>query len=132
MNKSVPTEVVRYVCVPSRSGVIGIGPQIGIIVPAGQVQAYLNLRSYWEFDAHDRPSGFNVWLTLSLSPSAPMNPRSVMVTKWASGNLHCRQMSGKRRPVDLQCTQGRTAAGSRLPRGTGTEARFQHHLEAFV
>jgi len=66
---------------PFESGVIGIGPQIGIIVPAGQVQAYLNLRSYWEFDAHDRPSGFNVWLTLSLSPSAPMNPRSAMVTK---------------------------------------------------
>jgi hypothetical protein len=66
---------------PFQSGVIGIGPQMGIIVPAGQIQAYLNLRSYWEFDAHDRPSGFNVWLTLSLSPSAPMNPRSAMLTK---------------------------------------------------
>ena len=66
---------------PFESGVIGIGPQLGVVVPAGQVQAYLNLRSYWEFDAHDRPSGFNVWLTLSLSPNAPMNPKSAMLTK---------------------------------------------------
>ncbi len=51
------------------------------IIPAGSVQAYVNLKAYWEFDAHDRPSGWNAWLTLSLSPSAPTNPRSAMLTK---------------------------------------------------
>ena len=66
---------------PFESGVIGIGPQMGVIVPLGQIQAYVNLKAYWEFDGHDRPSGWNTWLTLSLSPSAPTNPRSAMVTK---------------------------------------------------
>jgi hypothetical protein len=63
------------------SGVIGIGPQVGFIIPVGSVQAYINLKAYWEFDAHDRPSGWNTWLTLSFSPSAPTNPRSAMLTK---------------------------------------------------
>ena len=62
-------------------GVIGVGPQIGFIFPVGSVQAYVNLKAYWEFDAHDRPSGWNTWLTLSLSPIAPANPRSAMLTK---------------------------------------------------
>lgn len=64
-----------------KSGVIGVGPQIGFIIPAGTMQAYVNLKAYYEFDAHDRPSGWNAWLTLSLSPSAPTNPRSAMLTK---------------------------------------------------
>jgi hypothetical protein len=66
---------------PFESGVIGIGPQMGVIVPLGQIQAYLNLKAYYEFEGHDRPSGWNTWLTLSLSPSAPTNPRSAMLTK---------------------------------------------------
>ena len=66
---------------PFESGVIGVGPQMGFIVPLGQIQAYLNLRTYWEFDGHDRPSGWNTWLTLSLSPSAPTNPKTAMLTK---------------------------------------------------
>jgi hypothetical protein len=66
---------------PFESGVIGVGPQVGYIVPLGSIQAYVNVKAYWEFDGHDRPSGFNTWLTLSLSPSAPLNPRSAMITK---------------------------------------------------
>jgi hypothetical protein len=66
---------------PFESGVIGIGPQMGVIVPAGEIQVYLNLKAYGEFDGHDRPSGYNIWLTLSLSPSAPTNPKSAMLTK---------------------------------------------------
>jgi len=66
---------------PFESGVIGVGPQIGYIIPLGSVQAYVNAKAYYEFDAHDRPSGWNAWLTLSLSPSAPVSPRSAMVTK---------------------------------------------------
>jgi hypothetical protein len=63
------------------SGVIGVGRQVGVIIPAGSVQAYVNLKAYWEFDAHDRPSGWNAWATLSLSPSTPTNPKSAMLTK---------------------------------------------------
>jgi hypothetical protein len=65
------------------SRVIGIGPQVGFIIPAGSVQAYINVKAYFEFDAQNRPSGWNAWVTLSLSPSAPAptNPRSAMLTK---------------------------------------------------
>jgi hypothetical protein len=66
---------------PFESRVIGVGPQLGYIIPAGPVQAYVNLKAYWEFDAHDRPSGWNAWVTLSLSPSAPVTPKSAMLTK---------------------------------------------------
>jgi Putative MetA-pathway of phenol degradation len=58
----------------NKSRVAGIGPQIGFILPAGSVQAYLNLKAYWEFDADNRPSGFNTWATLSFSPSAGPPP----------------------------------------------------------
>jgi hypothetical protein len=56
---------------PFMSRVVGVGPQIGYIFPLGVYQGYLNLKSYGEFDAHDRPSG---WLTLSISPAAPTPP----------------------------------------------------------
>lgn len=55
----------------NESRVVGIGPEIGFIFPAGSTQAYLNLKAYREFDADNRPSGWNAWVTLSLSPSAP-------------------------------------------------------------
>ena len=64
-----------------QSQVVGIGPQIGYIFPIGQLQGYLNLKAYWEFDGLDRPSGWNTWLTFSLSPGPPTNPRSAMLTK---------------------------------------------------
>ena len=66
---------------PFELGVIGVGPQVGFIFPVGQVQAYVNLKAYGEFDAHDRPSGWNAWLTPSFSPPAPTNPKSAMLTK---------------------------------------------------
>jgi hypothetical protein len=61
---------------PFESRVIGVGPQIGHIFPLGSYQGYLNLNGYGEFDAHDRPSGYNAWLTLSISPAAPTPPSS--------------------------------------------------------
>ena len=71
---------------PFESRVIGVGPQIGYIFPLGSYQGYLNLKGYGEFDAHDRPSGYNAWLTLSISPAAPTppssaRPRMTMYTK---------------------------------------------------
>jgi hypothetical protein len=35
------------------------------------MQGYLNLKTYGEFDGVDRPHGWYVWLTLSLSPAPP-------------------------------------------------------------
>lgn len=52
------------------SRVAGIGPQIGYIFPVGDNQGYVNLKSYYEFDADRRPRGWNVWLTFSISPAA--------------------------------------------------------------
>jgi hypothetical protein len=66
---------------PFESRVIGMGPQLGYIFPAGNLQGYVNLKTYWEFAAQDRPSGWNTWLTLSFSPSAAASAPPSMVTK---------------------------------------------------
>jgi hypothetical protein len=53
---------------PFESRVIGIGPQIGYLFPVAGMQGYVNLKAYGEYDARNRPSGWNAWLTLSISP----------------------------------------------------------------
>ena len=55
-------------CFESR--VAGIGPQVGYLFPVGRMQGYINLKAYAEFDAAARPSGWNAWVTFSLSPPA--------------------------------------------------------------
>jgi hypothetical protein len=60
----------RVGCFESR--VMGIGPQIGYVVPLSEhIQGYLNLKGYQEFNADHRPDGWNVWLTFAVSPAAP-------------------------------------------------------------
>jgi hypothetical protein len=46
-------------------------------------QGYVNLKGYGEFDAANRPSGWNVWLTCAISPGAPttVTPTKHLVTK---------------------------------------------------
>jgi hypothetical protein len=56
---------------PFESRVLGVGPQIGYLFPVGDMQGYLNLKGYKEFDNANRPDGYNVWLTFVLSPKAP-------------------------------------------------------------
>jgi len=51
--------------------VVGLGPQIGYIVPLGHIQAYINLKGYGEFAAQNRPHGWNTWLTVQLAPAPP-------------------------------------------------------------
>jgi hypothetical protein len=66
-----------------QSQVLGLGPQIGFIFPVGGMQGYLNAKAYGEFDGSDRPSGWNAWLTLVISP-APTAPAALpkpMITK---------------------------------------------------
>jgi hypothetical protein len=53
-----------------KSRVSAIGPQIGYLFPVGDMQGYLNLKGYKEFDAANRPEGYNVWLTFVISPAA--------------------------------------------------------------
>ena len=48
------------------SRVNGIGPQIGYLFKIGEKDAYVNLKGYKEFNAQNRPEGWNAWLTLSI------------------------------------------------------------------
>ena len=66
-----------------QSQVLGVGPQIGYIFPIGGMQGYLNLKAYGEFDGSDRPSGWNAWVTLVISPPAPTPPATTrpIITK---------------------------------------------------
>jgi len=52
-----------------RSRVLGIGPQIGYIFPMGDMQGFLGLRGYGDFDAANRAPGWSTWLTFAISPS---------------------------------------------------------------
>jgi hypothetical protein len=56
-----------------RSRVLGIGPQFGYIFPIGDMQGYLNIKGYGEFDAENRPHGWNTWLTFAISPAPPQS-----------------------------------------------------------
>jgi hypothetical protein len=48
----------------------------------GDLQGYLNLKAYGEFDAAHRPDGWNVWLTFAIShaPPTPTSPAH-LITK---------------------------------------------------
>jgi hypothetical protein len=68
---------------PFRSRTAGIGPQVGFIFPAGEMQGYLNFKGYWDFDTENRASGATAWVTLAFSPKPPPAPESArpLVTK---------------------------------------------------
>jgi len=58
-----------------RSRVFSVGPQAGFILPLDKDwQAYINVKGYGEFDGKNRPDGYNVWLTFSISPAAAPPP----------------------------------------------------------
>jgi hypothetical protein len=56
---------------PYLSRVAAVGPQIGYSIDLGVVQANLNLRGYGEFGAENRPEGWNVWFSMTLSKFRP-------------------------------------------------------------
>jgi hypothetical protein len=56
---------------PFMSRVTGIGPQVSFLFPVAGMQGTLTLKAYEEFDARNRPSGQNAWVTFSVSPSTP-------------------------------------------------------------
>ena len=46
------------------SRVAGVGPQLGYLFPVGDQKWYVNLKAFDEFDAKNRPSGWNAWLVV--------------------------------------------------------------------
>ncbi len=61
---------------PVKSRVLGIGPQMGFILPMGEMQGYLNFKAYFESNANNRPDGWNAWVTFQISPAAKPAPMS--------------------------------------------------------
>ena len=49
------------------SRVYAIGPQVGYFFAN---KWYLNLKGYYEFDAANRPEGWNAWLVLAIPLSS--------------------------------------------------------------
>jgi hypothetical protein len=41
---------------------------MGYFLPVSGMQGYVNLKGYSEFAAQNRPEGWNVWLSIALSP----------------------------------------------------------------
>jgi hypothetical protein len=72
----------RVGCFQSR--VFGAGPQVGYIFPISEyLQGYVNLKGYKEFEAEHRPSGWNVWATIQISPAPPSaEPPKQIVAKY--------------------------------------------------
>jgi hypothetical protein len=70
---------------PFESRTVGIGPQLGIIIPGAATQTYLNFKAFWDVDTQNRASGASAWVTLSFSPSPPSSSHesssAPMVTK---------------------------------------------------
>jgi hypothetical protein len=66
-----------------QSQVMGVGPQIGFIFPVGAMEGYVNLRAYKEFEAENRPDGWNAWVSFELSPAAQASsaPSKPIITK---------------------------------------------------
>jgi hypothetical protein len=67
-----------------KSRVLGIGPQIGYLFQAAPgVAGLFAVKGYYEFDNHYRADGWNVWVTLNLSPAAPeQKPVSTPRPQW--------------------------------------------------
>ena len=64
----------RVGCFQSR--VASAGGQLGYTVPMGDLDANVNVKAYWEFAAANRPEGWNLWLSYTLSPAEPKQAQS--------------------------------------------------------
>jgi hypothetical protein len=57
----------RVGCFQSR--VASVGGQLGYTIPMGALEGNVNVRAYKEFAAANRPEGWNVWLSYTISPA---------------------------------------------------------------
>ena len=63
----------RVGCFQSR--VAGAGAQLGYAISMGQLEGNVNVKAYKVFAAANRPEGWNVWLTYTLSPAESTSAR---------------------------------------------------------
>jgi len=63
----------RVGCFQSR--VAGAGTQLGYTISMGQLEGNVTVKAYKEFAAANRPEGWNVWLTYTLSPAESASAR---------------------------------------------------------
>ncbi|MGH8863303.1 MAG: SphA family protein [Burkholderiales bacterium] len=49
-----------------KSKVSAIGPQVGYFLDVGGQKWYANLKGFYEFDAENRPEGWNIWLAVAI------------------------------------------------------------------
>jgi hypothetical protein len=86
-NQLTPDRGCADILCPFESRTVGIGPQLGIIIPGAAMQTYLNFKAFWDVDTENRASGASAWVTLSFSPSPPSSSHesasAPMVTKSA-------------------------------------------------
>ena len=64
----------RVGCFQSR--VASAGAQLGYTVPMGELDGNVSVRAYREFAAANRPEGWNLWLSYTLSPADPAPARA--------------------------------------------------------
>jgi len=57
-----------------RTRIFGMGPQLGVRFPIGEMQASVGLKVFGEFGAKNTPQGWNTFLTVALSPAAAARP----------------------------------------------------------
>jgi hypothetical protein len=62
------------------SRVASVRAQLGYIIPMGDVQGYVNVKTYKELESEHRPEGWNVWLTLALTPAQQTSNASMTPT----------------------------------------------------
>ena len=58
-----------------KSQVTGLGGEIGHFFPVGTNKWYAQAKAYGEFNAHNRPGGWNLWLSLVI-PLTTEKPKS--------------------------------------------------------
>lgn len=63
-----------------RGMAVGIGPQVGLLFPVGDLQGYLNVKGYADVAVENRPQGWSTWVTFALSPKAPEAPAAATPT----------------------------------------------------
>jgi hypothetical protein len=54
-----------------KSRMAGIGPQVGFFMPVGNMQGYLNIKGFYEFEQENRAADFNAWVTFAITPAPP-------------------------------------------------------------
>ena len=67
---------------PFKTSTVGIGPQIGFIIPISEgYQGYLNLKGYRDLAVENRPEGWTAWVTFAISPAPPESGSSKPIVR---------------------------------------------------